>query len=430
MIKILAVDDSPTMHRLFKMIFSEDEYDLKLSDNGEEGIQIAKEFLPDIILLDFIMPKMNGFHFCKMVRSNQQLKDVPILLITSKAEDVGDKFEKKFDNIECIAKPFQPDELIEKIKEALQEKEQQSTQIENIIDNNFETILNNKVSDNKDIEFDSDTVVETTDDAVLSAIPSESQSVIDQIISKIETKVIPTLRDSIKRFITFETGYMISEFKGDLITIEKMKEVMSGSAGELVLFNSKVHYHFLFENGELYAGWCGENKIEGIFELLQDVSGVCLLEVSSLEELYEQVRNLGLSDQYIKKCYQFYIMSLIVDVIDNDELQYYLNEIDIEDEFRTPLKVDVARLIDYYNDYLEEKAEINKVLYDEHLYLEKQNVDNGNLNEFEQKVLNLCNTRYNLGKILSYFGDNRQYVKNVLGMLVLTGYVNIIRGQK
>lgn len=103
---------------------------------------------------------------------------------------------------------------------------------------------------------------------------------------------------------------------------------------------------------------------------------------------------------------------------------------DIEEDFRTPLKLDVLKLSTYYNEFIEERAEINKVLYDEYLFLEKQNVDMSNLNDFEIKVLSLCNMKQNLNKILSYFGENRQYVKNVLGMLVLTGYANIVRGQK
>ena len=432
MIKVLAVDDSPTMHRLFKMIFSDDEYDLKLSDNGEDGIQIAEEFLPDIILLDFIMPKMNGFHFCKTIRTNSNLKDVPVILITSKAEDVGDKFKDKFDNIQCIAKPFQPDELIEKMKIALREKEKQKENIKNEIDDKFENLLQEKIL--MDIPEEKITV-ETTEDVAEEKpfhadIDTKSSSVINQIIAKIETKVLPTLRNSIERFLRFETGYMISELKGDSITVDKMQEIMSCSSGELILFNSDADYHFLFENGELFCAWSGDNKVESIFELFQDISGVCLLEVSNLIELYEQMRNMEFSDSHLRKCYQFYSMSIISNIIDNDNLQYYLNEVDIEEDFRTPLKLDVLKLSTYYNEFKEERAEINKVLYDEHLFLEKQNVDTSNLNNFEIKVLNLCNFKQNLNKILSFFGENRQYVKNVLGMLVLTGYANIVRGQK
>ncbi len=430
MIKVLAVDDSPTMHRLFKMIFSEDEYDLKLSDNGDDGLQIAEEFQPDVILLDFIMPKMNGFHFCKMIRTNPKLKDIPILLITSKAEDVGDKFENKFDNIQCIAKPFQPDDLIEKMKNALQEKKKTTVHIENEIDDKFEDILKNKGFDETQTSNEISTVETVEDNTSIQTINTDSQSVINQIISKIETKVLPTLRNSIEKFLKFETGYMISELKGESISVERMQEIMSNSVGELILFNSEIHYHFLFENGELFAGWTGDNKIEGIFELFQDISGVCLLDVPSLTELYEQIRNIGLSDSYVKKCYQFHIMSLIADIMDNDNLQYYVNDIDIDDEFRTPLRVDILKLSTYYNEFVEERAEINKILYDEHLYLEKQNVETENLSEFEKKILDLCNLKQNLNKILSFFGQNRQYVKNVLGMLVLTGYANIIRGQK
>ncbi|MEF3254537.1 MAG: response regulator, partial [Deferribacterales bacterium] len=123
MYKILAIDDSPTMHRLFKMIFNEDDYELRLADSGYLGLELVKEFKPDIILLDFVMPKLNGFQFCKILREEMGINDIPILLITSKAEDVGDKFAERFFKVDYIAKPFQPEDLIEKIKIILSTKD-------------------------------------------------------------------------------------------------------------------------------------------------------------------------------------------------------------------------------------------------------------------------------------------------------------------
>lgn len=453
MIKVLAVDDSPTMHRLFKMIFSEDEYQLKLSDNGEDGLELADEMEPDVILLDFIMPKMNGFHFCKALRSNSKLGDVPVLLITSKAEDVGDKFIDKFTNIKCIAKPFQPDELIEKMNEIMEESrvhvEPVATddQIETPIGDNVSSIETDGVRTDTadsvsaadivsavdDVQIDMPTTSETEVSELIEE-PAEVQTssshttAINQIISKVEKDILPTLRGTIERFLRFETGYMISDVSGDAITLNRFAELLNGNSGEMIVFNNEKDYHILFENGELFAAWCGDEPLRAIFEMLQDVSGLCLLEVETISELYEQLRVAGFKDSLLRKCYQFYLMSVVSDILEEDSVQFYINEIDISENYRSSLKIDVADVDKFYKEFVEERTEINKILFDDYIVLEKQDVDPKDLKEFENTVLGLCDGQRNLNKILSYFGQNRQFVKNTIGMLILTGYIKTLGG--
>lgn len=112
---VIVIDDSPTVRKLAEVVLSEDGYKVFTAEDGEEGLKIAEKVLPSVILVDFIMPKMNGYQFCKMVRNNQYLKDVPVILITAKGEDVGEKFTEKFGVIDYFIKPFQPEELVEKV---------------------------------------------------------------------------------------------------------------------------------------------------------------------------------------------------------------------------------------------------------------------------------------------------------------------------
>lgn len=446
MIKVLAVDDSPTMHRLFKMIFSEDDYQLKLSDNGEDGLVMADEMEPDVILLDFIMPKMNGFHFCKALRSNSKLGDVPVLLITSKAEDVGDKFIDKFSNIMCIAKPFQPDELIEKMTEIIAEcKPAPVVEIPDAV-NDIEDVIEDRISELEEkseapaavepeviseevpvvesVEEERSVEVEkSAEESVIAPVGGQA-SVINQIISKVEKDILPTLRGSIERFLKFETGYMISDISGEMLDLTRFKE-LANCTGEMIVFNNEKDYHFIFENGELFAAWLGDDFVKDIFELFQDVSGLCLLEVESISELYEQLRTAGLNDGLLKKCYQFYLMSVLSDVLEGETMQFYVNEIDVGEQYRSRMKMNVADVEKYFNEFIEERTEINKVLFDDYIVPEKQDVDLKDLTDFEKTILNLCDGRRNLNKILSFFGQNRQFVKNTIGMLILTGYINI-----
>ncbi len=116
---ILIVDDSPTVRRLVELVLSREGYDVYTAPDGDEGLEIARKVLPSIILVDFVMPRMNGYKLCKLIRSDRKLKDIPLILITSKGEDVGQSFEEKFCVLHYFQKPFEPDELIEKINSVL-----------------------------------------------------------------------------------------------------------------------------------------------------------------------------------------------------------------------------------------------------------------------------------------------------------------------
>lgn len=118
--RVVVIDDSPTVRKLAEVVLAEEGYNVYTAEDGEEGIKIAEEVLPSVILVDFIMPRMNGYQFCKMARENQFLKDVPVILITAKGEDVGEKFTEKFGVVDYFIKPFQPEELVEKVNSIVQ----------------------------------------------------------------------------------------------------------------------------------------------------------------------------------------------------------------------------------------------------------------------------------------------------------------------
>ena len=128
--RILVVDDSPTVRRLAELILSPQGYIVHTADDGDKGLELAKKINPAVILVDFVMPKMNGYIFCKTLRADPNFENVPLILITSKGEDVGQKFEKDFGVLEYFTKPFEPDDLIKKLDEVLQasEKQKQATE--------------------------------------------------------------------------------------------------------------------------------------------------------------------------------------------------------------------------------------------------------------------------------------------------------------
>jgi DNA-binding response OmpR family regulator len=120
--KILNIDDSPTVQRLIEMILSSQGYQVVLASDGEAGIAKAKAEKPAVILVDFVMPKMNGFQVCKTLKEDPEFQDTPIILVTSKGDKVGSKFVDVLGITEYFTKPFQPEELLAKIREVIDKK--------------------------------------------------------------------------------------------------------------------------------------------------------------------------------------------------------------------------------------------------------------------------------------------------------------------
>ncbi len=121
--KILNIDDSPTVQRLIEMILSSQGYQVILASDGEAGIAKAKAEKPAVILVDFVMPKMNGFQVCKALKEDPEFRDTPIILVTSKGDKVGTKFVDTLGITDFFTKPFQPEDLLGKIREVIDKKQ-------------------------------------------------------------------------------------------------------------------------------------------------------------------------------------------------------------------------------------------------------------------------------------------------------------------
>jgi DNA-binding response OmpR family regulator len=119
--KILLVDDSETVLQMEQMILAKSSYELILARDGEEGVAKALTTQPDLILMDVVMPKMNGFEAVKQLRENAQTRSVPIVMVTSKAE--AESMEAGYQNgcSDYIIKPIDQLELMMKVKNLLGE---------------------------------------------------------------------------------------------------------------------------------------------------------------------------------------------------------------------------------------------------------------------------------------------------------------------
>ncbi len=109
--RVLVIDDSPTIHKVIEHALKQTGMQLVHARDGKSGITKAQELKPDLILLDFMMPGMNGYQVCKALSDIQELENVPIVLMSAKGEAIGDKLVKTMGIVDYISKPFSPDAL-------------------------------------------------------------------------------------------------------------------------------------------------------------------------------------------------------------------------------------------------------------------------------------------------------------------------------
>ena len=120
--KILIVDDDPVIRNLLEQIlepFQEHGVELMTAENGVVALEAVRRERPDIIFLDVMMPKLNGFEVCRIIKNDNEIKDSYIIMLTAKGQEV-DKQKAKDVGVDCyITKPFNISELIGKVDEVL-----------------------------------------------------------------------------------------------------------------------------------------------------------------------------------------------------------------------------------------------------------------------------------------------------------------------
>jgi DNA-binding response OmpR family regulator len=117
--KILLVDDSETVLMMEQMILKKDRYQVITAKNGKEGVQKALETRPDLILMDVIMPEMNGFDAVRCLRQQTATHSVPIVMVTTKAE--AESMETGYESgcSDYVTKPIDSTELLTKVRSIL-----------------------------------------------------------------------------------------------------------------------------------------------------------------------------------------------------------------------------------------------------------------------------------------------------------------------
>ena len=117
--KVLIADDLPKVVELVRVTLEDKDYKIIETSNGKETLRKAREEQPDAILLDIMMPKMDGFEVCRQLKKDPQTKEIPIIMLTAKGQKVDKEKGREAGANDYITKPFSPSVLLIKIEEIL-----------------------------------------------------------------------------------------------------------------------------------------------------------------------------------------------------------------------------------------------------------------------------------------------------------------------
>lgn len=117
--RLLIVDDEPTNIHILSNILSED-YEIRAANGGQRAIEAAISQSPDLVLLDMVMPEIDGLEVCKQLKANEATKDIPIIFVTSMSDPANEELGLQAGAVDYISKPVSPPIVKARVKIHLQ----------------------------------------------------------------------------------------------------------------------------------------------------------------------------------------------------------------------------------------------------------------------------------------------------------------------
>jgi len=122
MAKILIVDDSPTIVELLKTVLTSHGHEVHTANDGVSGLNLAKEKHPDLMILDIMLPKINGYEVCNLIKFDEKYKDIKILMLTAKAGAESKNIGLETGADEYMTKDLDPDKILQVVNKMLQKQ--------------------------------------------------------------------------------------------------------------------------------------------------------------------------------------------------------------------------------------------------------------------------------------------------------------------
>lgn len=119
MTKILIVDDSPTEIHKLKTILARHGHDVLVADSGESGVNIARQELPDVVLMDIVMPGMNGFQATRQLTKGKETSHIPVIIVTTKDQETDRMWGTRQGARAYLTKPVSEKQLLSAIDQVM-----------------------------------------------------------------------------------------------------------------------------------------------------------------------------------------------------------------------------------------------------------------------------------------------------------------------
>jgi len=117
---VVCIEDEPEMIDLFKLILTRRGFEVIGANGGRQGLELVKEIKPDLVLIDLMMPDMDGWEVYQNLKANELTQDIPVIVVTAKAQSIDRVLGLHIAKVnDYIAKPFSPTSLIDSIEQVL-----------------------------------------------------------------------------------------------------------------------------------------------------------------------------------------------------------------------------------------------------------------------------------------------------------------------
>ena len=110
--RILIIDDEPNVRKVLSILFKSNGYEVVAADDGDVGLETAKKEKPDIIILDVVMPTLDGYSTCMLLKEDPEVQNIPVIMLTARDTNKSKYASESFGAEYYLSKPYESEELL------------------------------------------------------------------------------------------------------------------------------------------------------------------------------------------------------------------------------------------------------------------------------------------------------------------------------
>ena len=262
---VLVIDDSPTILKVVQLVLTKAGYTVLTATDGDEGLALAAEHRPDVILLDFVMPKMNGYQVCQTLHQDEDLTDIPVILMSAKGDQVGERFVKVMGIVDYITKPFSPEAITGVVQHTVAKYKKEGEPVEDLVSEIEFTPEEATAAAEASLEarrgaLDTfrDKLVAATHEAIDSVEGAETADLREEIRKGLSYETLEILLGEMRASAPELTGDTNVALAGDMAAVP-MAEVLQllgqqDQSGVLVVTRGNAQVELHFKQGKIDLG--------------------------------------------------------------------------------------------------------------------------------------------------------------------------------